>query len=128
MRRSRIQQGQRGDHLPPELYRNGAGGCTPYVPAGGNRRSRYSRVPYYQGTDSRSHPQAREPALGNRQDHLLRTDGFLFRDTHDLRGCGGEQTEPFDRRGTGLQPREPLFQEDGGEIQGLHRFQEPRVL
>ena len=128
MRRSRIQQGQRGDHLPPELYRNGAGCSTPYVPAGGDRRARYSRVPYHQGAYSRSHPQAREPALGNRQDHLLRTDGFLFRDTHDLRGCGREQTEPFDRRSKGLQPREPLFQEDGGEIQGLHRLQEPRVL
>ena len=84
--------------------------------------------PYHQGTDSRSHPQTREPALGNRQDHLLRTDGFLFRDTYDLRGCGREQTESLDRRCTSLQPRESLFQEDGGEIQGLHRLQEPRVL
>lgn len=84
------------------------GVCATDVPKLYGGGARNTGEPYRQGTDARSHPQGRKGPHRRGQDHLLRADDVLHRDTHRDGGYRRMQAQPDRRRRKGLQPGEPV--------------------
>lgn len=78
------------------------GVCPADVPKLYGRGARNTGEPYRQGTDARSHPQGRKGPYRRGQDHLLRADDVLHRDTRRNGGYRRMQIESDGRRCKGL--------------------------